>query len=185
MTRFEYLTVLISIVIALGITEVTFSWSRLVQHRNSVRFSWLHSFWTAFALVLMIQFWWGFWNYRTVEDWSLTVLFFLVLEAITMVVCALLLTPGREFTEEIDLTSLYFKNARPFFLCGMVLMIQICLIDIVVLGTPILHAENYVRLTGAIVAGTLAWTPNRRLHMVVPYIAVALFVTFLLNSIQI
>ena len=85
MSRFEYLSVLISIVIALGITEVTISWGRLLQHRGRVRFSALHGFWSTFLLFIMIQFWWGFWNYRTVEDWSLTSLLIFVSEGIALV----------------------------------------------------------------------------------------------------
>ncbi|MBW2386077.1 MAG: hypothetical protein JRG92_20790 [Deltaproteobacteria bacterium] len=56
MSRFEYLSVLISIVIALGLNEVTKSWGRLLQDRRHVRFSLLHGFWSAFILLLMIQF---------------------------------------------------------------------------------------------------------------------------------
>jgi len=55
-SRFEYLSVLISIVIALGLNEVTKSWGRLLQDRRHVRFSLLHGFWSAFILLLMIQF---------------------------------------------------------------------------------------------------------------------------------
>ena len=85
MTRFEYLSVLVSIVIALGITEVTIGWGRLLQQRRRVRLSWLHAFWSLFTLFLMIQLWWGFWNFRTVERWSLAGLLAVVLEAITLV----------------------------------------------------------------------------------------------------
>jgi len=133
----------------------------------------------------MIQFWWGFWNFRTVEEWSLTSLFFVVLEAMIMVICALLLTPNRALTGKIDLTDLYYDNARPFFLCATILMIQLGLVDSLVLGTPLLHAENLVRLTGAASTALLAWSPNHRLHVAFPFIAVVLFTTFLLNSIQI
>ena len=51
MSRFEYLSVLLSIVIALGISEMVSSWGALLRQRRLVRFYWVHRLWTA-ALVL-------------------------------------------------------------------------------------------------------------------------------------
>ena len=185
MTRFEYLTVLDSIVVALGITEVTFSWARLIQNRERVKFSGLHSFWSAFALLLMVQFWWSFWNYRVIEDWSLFWLMTVVLESIVLVICALMLTPSRSFTGEIDLEQHYYRNARPFFLFGAVLMVQLSVGDTLILGgLSVFHQENLVRGTGAVIAATLAWSSSRRLHRAFPYIASILFAIFLLNAIM-
>jgi hypothetical protein len=85
-TRFEFLSALISTVIALGSSEVTVAWGRLIQDRARVPISWLHAFWLVFALFLLIQFWWGFWNFRIIEKWSLLSLTGVVVEAITLVV---------------------------------------------------------------------------------------------------
>ncbi len=184
MSRFEYLSVLISIVIALGIGEVTVCWGRLLQHRDQVRFSWIHLFWSAFILVLMIQFWWGFWNFRTVEGWSFASLIGVVLEAITLVVCSLLLTPGRSLSGEVDLGRLYYDNARPFFLLGGLLLLQLGLIDTLVLGMPLIHMENLIRLVALGVVALAAWSSDTRLHTMLPIAAALLLGIFLVNSIM-
>ncbi len=184
MTRFEYLSVLISIVIALGMSEVTVSWGRLIQHRNQVRFSWLHAFWSAFIMLLMIQFWWGFWNFRTVEDWSLFALIGVVLEATTLVICALLLTPGRSLSGSIDLESLYFEHSRPFFLFGAFVLIQFSLIDTLVVGIPIFHMENLIRFLATAVVILLAWSSNSHLHSALAIVCVLLLAVFLINTIM-
>ena len=184
MTRFEYLSVLISIVIALGMSEVTVSWGRLVQHRNQVRFSWLHTFWSAFILFLMIQFWWGFWNYRTVEDWSLFALIGVVLEATTLVMCALLLTPGRSLSGSLDLERLYFEHSRPFFLFGVFLLIQFSLVDTLVVGIPIFHMENFIRFLAVAVVSILAWSSSLRLHFALSIVCVLLLAVFLINTVM-
>ena len=110
MTRFEYLSVLISIVMALGISEVTISWGRLIQNRHQVQFSLLHAFWSVFLLLLMIQFWWAFWNFRIIENWSFGALMGPVLGAVALVLCALLLTPGRSQAPPINLEELVFRS---------------------------------------------------------------------------
>jgi hypothetical protein len=50
MTRFEYLSVLVSIVIALGISEVTVAWGRVLQQKVTTKIYWLHGFWSIFSL---------------------------------------------------------------------------------------------------------------------------------------
>jgi len=94
MPRFEYLSVLVSIVIALGIGEMTISWGRALQLRYRLTFSWLHLFWTLFILFMMVQFWWGFWNFRNVDPSTMPALLSVLVEAVTLVLAALLIAPA-------------------------------------------------------------------------------------------
>jgi hypothetical protein len=130
MSRFEYLSVLVSIVLALGVTEVTVSWGRALQNWANVKFSWLHAFWSVFVLVVIVQFWWGFWNYRDVENWPFAALLLVVAEALTLVLCAIVLSPSRSWSETVDLGAIYDRSARPFFLTGAVVMLLLCVTDV-------------------------------------------------------
>ena len=182
MSRFEYLSVLISIVIALGITEVTISWGRLLQHRSRVRFSALQLFWSTFLLFLMVQFWWGFWDYRTVDDWSLASLLILVAEVIALVLCAIVLSPGRVISGDIDLKDLYYENARPFFLLAAVFLALSTVGNTFVLGLPFGHTENLIRLVGIGLATFVASSTDRRVHTGFPILAVVLLAFFLARA---
>jgi len=182
MSQFEYLSVLISIVVALGITEVTISWGRLLQHRSRVRFSGLHVFWTTFLLFVMIQFWWGFWNYRTVDAWSLASLLIFVSEGIALVLCAIVLSPGRVISGDIDLEDLYYENARPFFLLGGVFLVLSTVGDTFVLEVPFLHTENLIRLAGIGLVAFAASSTDRRVHIGLPIVAVVLLAFFLARA---
>ena len=184
MTRFEYLSVLVSIVIALGISEVTFSWGRLVQSRARITFSALHAFWSVFLLLLMVQFWWGFWNFRTVEHWSFVSLVAVIAEAVTLVLCALVLSPRLEGGENLDLGQLYFDNSRPFFVLGMLLLLQLAAVDALVLGSPLVHQENLFRLPGILLTGVAASSRSKRVHWALPILAAGLFVGFLTRAIR-
>jgi hypothetical protein len=180
MTRFEYLSVLVSIILALGLAEVTVAWGRLLQDRKSVRFSWLHGFWSVFIWLLMVQFWWGFWNFRRVETWTLGALLLVVVETMILVVCAILLTPVRSASHHTDLRALYFANARPFFLLGALLMLLLGIGDTFVLGGPILYGENAVRLAGAGLALTMALVRAPIVHRLLPIVAGGLLASFVL-----
>jgi len=182
MSRFEYLSVLISIVIALGITEVTISWGRLLQHRSRVRFSALQLFWSTFLLFLMVQFWWGFWDYRTVDDWSLASLLIFVTEGIALVLCAIVLSPDRMISGDVDLEDLYYENARPFFLLAAVFLALSTVGDTFVLGVPFGHTENLTRLGGIGLVGFAASSTDRRVHIGLPIVAVVLLAIFLARA---
>ncbi len=182
MSRFEYLSVLISIVIALGIAEVTISWGRLLQHRDRVRFSGLHAFWSTFILFLMIQYWWGFWNARTVDNWSLASLLIFVSATIALVLCAIVLVPGRVISGDINLEDLYYENARPFFLLAAVFLGLATVGDIFVLGVPIGHTENLVRFLGIGLATFVASSTDHRVHIGFPIVAVVFMAVFLATA---
>ncbi len=130
----------------------------------------------------MVQFWWAFWNFRTVEYWSIAALFGVVLAAVTLVICAVLLTPGRSYAENIDLECLYYEQARPLFVLGAYLLIQLVLNDTLIVKTPFLHTENLIRFLGAAFALALAWSPSKRLHTAFPIVTATLLAVFMFNT---
>ncbi len=163
-------------------SEVTISWGRLIQNRKQVQFSWLHAFWSAFFVILMVQFWWAFWNFRTVEYWSFFSLIGVVLAAATLVISALLLTPDRSHAKFIDLECLYYEQARPLFLLGAYLLIQLVLNDTLIFKMPFLHTENLIRFLGVGFALVLAWSPSKRLHTSLPIATATLLAIFMFNT---
>ena len=185
MSQFEYVSVLISIVLGLGIVELTISWARLLQNRENVQFYWLHGFWSVFMLFLIVQFWWGFWNFRTLEEWSLTALALLVLETITLVLCVIVITPTRIFAGELNLERFYFENAKPFFLIAALAFAQFGFVDIFLMETPIFHETTLVRAAAFSVCVAVAFTQNRIIHRAFPFVGLSLLAAFLLNEIRV
>lgn len=68
MTLFEYLGVLISIVLSFGIIRlldgIPFAFAR-----GRGRGYWVHATWVVLILWLHVQYWWAFWSYKEV-DWN-------------------------------------------------------------------------------------------------------------------
>ncbi|MEH6559577.1 MAG: hypothetical protein V7708_17410 [Oceanicoccus sp.] len=179
MTRFEYLSVLVSIVIALGISEVTVAWARILQQKVATKIYWLHAFWSIFSLFLMIQFWWGFWRYRTVENWSLMSLVIALTVVITLSLCALMLAPRVSTDINFDSRSTYFDNSGKFFILGGSFILLVSVMDVMILGSPIRHTENIFRVAGAIAAFGMASTKNKKIHTGFVFLSVAILIGFL------
>jgi hypothetical protein len=162
--RFEYLSVLVSIVIALGMSEVVSTWGRLLRQRNEVKFSLIHAGWSSFMLVFMAQLWWGLWNYRLVADWTFLSLLLLLSLSLSIVLAALAITPSDCVAPGLDLHAFFFANRRLFFGIGGALLIQIALADALVSKQPFLHLENGVRAAGLVLALLAARSDSVRLH---------------------
>ncbi|MEM1144020.1 MAG: hypothetical protein AAGI88_15685 [Pseudomonadota bacterium] len=182
MTRFEYLSVLVSIVIALGISEVTIAWARVIQQKPTPKVYGLHGFWSVFSLLLMIQFWWGFWRYRTVVSWSLGSLVTALTVVITLSLGALMLVPRTKAGAHLDSQALYFDNAPKFFVLGGCFILLVSAMDIMVLGSPALHIENVFRGGGAVAAFGMAATSSEKLHYGFAFVGAALLAGFLATA---
>lgn len=179
MSRFEYVSVLVSIVIALGISEIASAWGGMLRSRTRVRFHWLHAFWSVFSVLLMVQFWWGFWEYRDIETWSFPGLLAVVGECLVLVIAAMVLVPRGEVMESLDLRAHYFAQSRLFFSLGALLLVQLTLIDRLVGGQPFRHPENLFRIPGIAVALVAALSRNEMLHGVLAGAGMTLLVGFL------
>ncbi|HSM35868.1 MAG TPA: hypothetical protein VK837_05655 [Longimicrobiales bacterium] len=117
MNRFEYVMVLISIIIGLGITHVLLGLGAIIDRRADgppIRIGRAHPVWLAFVFVWMVQFWW--WEFRFSElrsEWPMGLYFFLVAYAVALFLLAVILVPRRwEAVQDLDV---YFLNRRRWF----------------------------------------------------------------------
>lgn len=56
---FEYIGVLTSVIMGLGITHPATGATKLIQHCGEVRFYWPHALWTVNILIYILLVWWG------------------------------------------------------------------------------------------------------------------------------
>jgi len=114
-SSFEYVTVLISIVLGLGITQILTGIARLIQKRDKLIIYWPHLLWILFILFLHVQEWWVMYELKTMMQWRLPVFLFIMLYPITLFVMAKLIFPNRLRGKRIDLKKFYYKNFSTFF----------------------------------------------------------------------
>jgi hypothetical protein len=67
---FSYLSVLLSIILGLGLTQLLTAVGRLIRHRDRVRLDWLPLLWAAVLLVVYVQTWWAMFGLRNVREWT-------------------------------------------------------------------------------------------------------------------
>ena len=68
MDAFSYLTVLLSIILGLSITQILQSLGALIQNRARVAFYWPSICWAILLLVIDVQAWWALFGLRVRQD---------------------------------------------------------------------------------------------------------------------
>ena len=114
METFNYLSVLLSIVIGLAIAQVLQGLRGLILARVKVRLYLPTVIWTGIALLLAIQAWWASFGLHTRANWTFWTFIVIVLQAISVYMVAALVLP--DVTEDaVDLRDHYFTHRSWFF----------------------------------------------------------------------
>ncbi len=124
MSAFDYLSVLISIILGLGITQVLSGFGRLLNVRSRVRWYGPAVAWGILLLLIHVQTWWAMFRLRTltIESWTLPTFLFVLLLPILLYLMAALALPDAGGTEPIDMKASYYAHAGWFFGLSMALI---------------------------------------------------------------
>ena len=113
---FEYVTILISIILGLGITQILSSLAEILYDYKQVKFFWAHTIWVVLILYIHIQEWFILYELKDYYTWKLPVFLFVLLYPITLYLAAKMLFPVINKGQMIDLKSFFLINYRPLYL---------------------------------------------------------------------
>ena len=115
MDAFSYLSVLLSIIIGLGLTQLLTAVGRIVRHRDRVRFDWLPLLWAAVLLVVFVQVWWSMFGLRGHTDWTFLEFLIVLTQTATLYLMAAVALPEQPEDSGVDLAQHYDRQHRWFF----------------------------------------------------------------------
>ena len=113
MQMFEYIIVLISIVIGLALTHLMQGIAGLIQHPDRSRIWWVHLVWVGYMFLNSIFWWWYEFRLQRIELWTFSLYAFVVFYAFYIyLICALLFPRD---LEGYDGYRDYFLSRRKWF----------------------------------------------------------------------
>lgn len=127
MTDFEFLSVLISIVIGFGLTHLLAGLGRAFHFRHVNKIDAVHVAWTITVFFVLVLNWWVTLLWRDFGNWTFAVFFTIVLWTSSFYVLALALYPPH-LPEDVNYREMFEAN-RTWFLFTWTIM---CLLDLVV-----------------------------------------------------
>lgn len=184
MDIFEYIGVLVSVIMGLGITHLVTGTSKLIQHRSEVRLYVPHMLWTLNILIFILLIWWGMFNWSSHETWFAYEYLFIALYAIVMFFLASLLYPW-DMAKDIDVRAHFFGNRTWFFGVLLVawtidLLATLVKADVGLRPVP----TGYFGFIGiqSLIAITGVFSANRIVHTILPAIFLAIVLSLVLFS---
>jgi len=113
MEIFEYIAVLTSIIIGLGITQLLRGVARLIQHPGRYGVYWIHLLWVVTMFFNMVFWWWWEFRLNEIQAWTFQLYLFVVSYALVFYLACALLSP--EDMSDYDSYKDYFYSRRSWF----------------------------------------------------------------------
>jgi len=162
MTVFEYLSVLISIVLALGIAHLLGGLSAIARAWRRVQPYWVYALWAVWVLAIHIQIWWTYWDQSVVAEWTLPRFgAMLVLPGLAYFMARTII-PESSGDGTVDLREHFTSIRVPFFVSVALLWIYAMVWRTAAFGEPLLVPRRGLQAALAILAVVRALTENKR-----------------------
>jgi hypothetical protein len=127
---FEYLTVLISVVVGLSVTSFLTNVVRIIHVRGDVTISWVQLLWSIAILIWTIAFWWFTFVLAEQPQWTFPLfVFLLAYSTLLFFLMALLFPEG--VPADHDYQAQFMRN-RVWFFSVLLLFLCVDLIDYIV-----------------------------------------------------
>ena len=156
MHPFEFVTVLVSIIVGLGITVLLQGLARVL--RGELEGYWVHLLWTVSAFLLLVQHFWALFEVAERTDWTLLDLSAWLVAPMLIFLFSAILFPGSGVQRE--LRGHYFARRRPLF-CVLSLLFLYYNLE-----NPGFSAADFSQLVPLGIAVALVFTDKPRVHEV-------------------
>ena len=109
MTDFEFLSVLISIIIGFGLTHLLAGLGRAFHFRHVNKIDAVHVAWTIAVFFVLVLNWWVTLLWRGFENWTFAVFFMIIMWTSSFYVLALALYPPH-LPEDVNYREMFEAN---------------------------------------------------------------------------
>lgn len=115
MDEFGYLSVLLSIILGLAVTEILQGLRRRMLTEVPVQRFWPTQLWSGTLLLVCTQTWWAMFDLRNRHDWEFDQFIVLLTQTVLLYLVAGLVFPEFESDKPVDLRAHYFRQRKRFF----------------------------------------------------------------------
>lgn len=144
MSLFEFLMVLVSIIIGLGIAEILTGTARQIRCRASIHGYWVHSVFVIAMFFALLQQWWEVWGLRVVPEWTFHGFVMMLSGPVGLFLIAHLLFP--EPMKGANLREYYNGAMRPIWWLGALTVVLATLFRPMIFDFKLLSPDNATSL---------------------------------------
>lgn len=164
MNLFEFLMILLSLIVGLGVTEILSGVARYLKKNGGRRIPWIHGIATMAVFVALLQTFWESWGLRTVETWSFPAMLLMLGSPICLYLMAYILFP--EPNERAGLDDYYLERARLLWpLAGLTVIVG-TLFRPLAFGDPLWVIDNVSGIPILVVCAVLMVSRRKIVHYI-------------------
>jgi len=164
MSLFEFLMVLVSIIVSLGIAEILTGIARLIRCRGSIQGYWVHSIVVTVVFFALLQQWWEIWGLRDAPEWTFHGLLMMLTGPVGLFLIAHLLFP--EPMQGANLREYYYGTMRPVWWLGALTVVLATMFRPLIFGDSLLSPDNATSLLFVFGFIVLAISKRSILHVI-------------------
>ena len=169
MNLFEFLMILLSLIVGLGLTEILSGIARSMKRDGLRGFSWTHSATSLVVFLALLQTFWESWGLRAVEEWSFPAMLLMLGSPILLFLIAHILVPERENAGTLE--DYYFERARLLWSLAALTVIVGTLFRPIAFSMPLWVPDNASAVPTLAVCILLSVSNARWLHrLLVPIV---------------
>jgi hypothetical protein len=180
MSLFEFLMILLSIIIGLGISELLTGFASILRTGRVSQMIVAH--WALFLTVFLVllQVFWESWGLNTFTRWTFPAMVMMLLTPVLLHLVAHMIFPENT---DVDLSEYYFSKSRMIYILLLLTAVASVLFRPVAFGWGLVVVDNLSTAPTIAALLLLAWSNNRLLHRIlVPICLVTVAIDTLLIS---
>jgi hypothetical protein len=162
MELFEFLMILLSIIVGFGLAEILTGIARMLRDGREAEFTWVHSAVVITIFLALLQTFWESWGLQDEDTWTFPAMLLMLATPIFLFTIANVLFPsGRDFA---NLGEYYFARAK--LIWGLALLAVIVGVSFrpLAFDLPLFVADNASTIPTALTCVLLMTSRNRKLH---------------------
>ena len=175
MSIFEYIMVLTSIIIGLGITELLTGLVRILRSTHKEGFFFPQAMWGLFIFLHLLIIWWTRWDLRHSIDWTFVQLL-LSLTAPTL----LFILAGLVFPHNRSSVDHYHRHRVSFFTIFSVVIFVDLIHEIFIEGSSLISPVSFIVAVALTSTLLCRFTTDNRIHGAAATITVATWTGYVL-----
>lgn len=165
MNLFEFLMILLSLIVGLGIAEILTGIAGILKNDGVRGFSWTHGAVTLTIFVGLLQTFWESWGLSNIEIWTFPAMLLMLGSPIFLFLITHVLFPDRE--SNLSLDEYYFERASMVWALAGITVVVGVLFRPLAFGVPLWVLDNASTIPTLLACIVLSLVNNRTLHRIV------------------
>ncbi len=138
-SAFEYIGILISIILGLGITQILSSIAECVYNSKQIKFYFPHTIWVIIILFLHIQEWFIIYELKNYPVWKLPTFLFMLLYPIVLYIIAKLLFPPNVEATVVNFKEYFMQSFSKIYTLFSIAVFTSIFFNVFILNVPLLQ----------------------------------------------